>query len=174
MGNNFMAMKKTELNLREIFVSGKLGPIHFGMTIPELIACIGEPGGEGNFDVHEDYLIKILFYGWYEFKFESFYDKDKVYKLTGMQNDSYDSTNGIEHEFAGGTITLEPWIFTFGMTFEEAKNKLDAEGLTYTTDKEYEVTFIRFENGSTIFFKEDEDDDDALICWGWSMKVEQD
>ena len=166
-------MKKLELNLRDIFVSEKLGPIHFGMTIPELIESMGEPDGDGNFDVHENYLIKIIRYGWYEFKFESFYDQHRIYKLTGMQNDSYDCIGGIGDGLDEEKINLDPWIFNLGLTFEETKKKLDREGLNYSTDKKHEVTFIRFENGSNIFFKEDEDYDD-LVCWGWSIEVERD
>ncbi len=164
-------MDKTRLNLRDIFTSGTFGPIELGMTIPQVITLLGTPGSDDDFDVDEEYRIKILSYDNYEFKFHSFYDESGEYKLAGMQNDHTKYIGGIGDGFDPEKVTLDPWFFEMEMTFEEVKQKLDQEGLDYAVEQKHEVLFILFSNKSDIFFEKRELEND-WICWGWSLNPE--
>lgn len=161
-------MSKIQLNLRDLFTSGTLGPVHVGMTIPELIEVVGDPVTTHNFDADEHYRIRILFYDGYEFEFHAFYDESGEYKLAGMQNDSINYQGAIKGAFNEKKVKLNTWFFRNEMTFEEVKTELDKENMTFVVAKKHEVLFITFPNQSDIFFEKREEEN-KWICRGWSL-----
>ena len=164
-------MSKTIINLRDIFTKSMFGEIRLGQTIDEVIAFLGKPVGEYDSDnPNDDYNVHFLTYDSYEFWFINYFDSSKVYKLSAFQNDSYNYKNTFEGAFKAD-ISIDFWLFRYGITLKEAEVILKSEQLQYTKYKKVETTFLEFENKSKILF-EDDKNSNSLICVGWMFHPE--
>jgi hypothetical protein len=149
-----MEMIPVKRTLKSVFTSSTFELVSVGL-MEEVTVLPGNPGSEYDFDA-DHYLTKILFYENYEFKFQSFYDDSGEYKLTRIHNHHIKYLGTFEGEFDPGKVTLDPWFFKSSPTFEEVKISFKGQRLECILEQKYKVLFIKFSNGSEIFFEQED------------------
>lgn len=161
-------MNTTVIHLETVFTQGTFGAVHVGMTIEEVTGILGNPSHtfDSILGPDDEYNVKFLRYGGYEFWFTRYYDQSGEYTLSAFQVRDYRYINGYEGEFKNG-IELNTWIFQFGATMEDLELALQERGISYKKSTEHDFTVLTLANFSKIYFIQS-DTSDQLLCEGWT------
>jgi hypothetical protein len=139
------------ISLKDFILTGKFGPVEIGMAKEEVIAVLGEPDDDHDFNGESG----GLWYFWYEFFY--FIDSGRVF---AFQNDHVSPEHYYPDEdwmhFKNDHFEIDPWFLVErrDYTFTEVVEVLRMEGIPFQEKKGFELDILRFESGVTMDFED--------------------